>query len=171
MKTICWAATLLATVGLCLPQCVVAAAGGPSPTVVDVRLSEGGILVGQVVDTAGGPQNAVPVVLRSGQQDLGAAKTDANGYFAFSGIRGGIYHLQASQGRGTFRVWAPGTAPPSAQQGALVVDGEDAVRSQLKCCLVNPWLLAGIVAAAVAIPVAIHNSDGKHKSVPVTPSQ
>jgi predicted alpha/beta hydrolase len=141
-----------------------AAGGAPlKPVIVDVALREHGTMLGQVVDTAGLPKGNVPVSLSSGQQALGTAKTDANGYFAFTGLRGGMYQVVAAEGHGTYRVWTPGTAPPTAQQGALVIAGEDLTRGQFKSgwkfCLANPWIIAGIVAAAVAIPVAIHNLD------------
>ena len=46
-----------------------------------------------------------------------------------------------------------------------VVAGSDTVRAQydacskIKRCLSNPWVIAGIIATAVAVPVAIHNAE------------
>jgi hypothetical protein len=161
---------LLAVAGMCMPQALLASQPAQAPNITDVALGEGGVLMGQVVDVAGVPQGKVPVSLQSGQDQLGTNVTDANGYFAFRGLRGGVYQLVSADGQGAYRVWMPGTAPATAQKGALVVAGQDLVRGQyggrLRYWLSNPWVIAGIVAAAVAIPVAIANSD--HDD-PVTP--
>ncbi len=155
----------LALLGICLPYPVLAAPPAQKDnTLPDVALLDGGVLVGQVVDTQGAPQANVPISLWEGQQELAVGKTDAAGYFSFRGLRGGVYQLTAADGVSMCRVWAPGTAPPAAQQGALVVRGVDMVRGQwcgfprLRCMLTNPWVIAGLVATAVAVPVAIHNA-------------
>lgn len=168
-------AVVLATVGVCLPQCAVAAQLPQGKPITDVALQDGGVMVGQVVDTAGVPQKDQPVSLLGGKQELGSAKTDANGYFAFSGLRGGTYQVVATEGHGAYRTWSPGTAPPNAQQGALVVAGQDVTRGQLGCLpcwMCNPLVVAGVIAAAVAIPVAISSSDRDRNPppTPVTPS-
>ncbi len=174
IKVIEGLAVLLATVGVCLPQCGLAAQPVHSPNIVDVTLGKGGVMLGQVVDTAGAAKAEVPVSLHRGQQQLGVTKTDGNGYFAFSGLRGGVYQVVAAEGQGAYRAWTPGTAPPSSQQGALVVAGEDLIRGQLskrlQCLFCNPWVLAGIVAVAVAVPVGIAASDDDDfVPTPVTP--
>ena len=164
--------------GICLPQPSLAAAPvEQSPVAVDVALGQGGVLLGQVVDTNGVVQANVPVLLKLGDRELARAKADANGYFAFSGLRGGIYQVAAAKGVAGYRVWAERTAPPTAKKVALVVSGQDLVRgqyhshhrrfNQLKCCLANPWVVAGIVSTAVAVPVGIHNS--RSSTAPVSP--
>jgi len=149
-----------------LPQPLLAATANSTPVVMDVALGDGGTLLGQVVDPQSTPQAQVPVILRQGEQELAVGKTDANGYFSFSGLRGGVYQVQAADGTGMCRLWAPRTAPPAAQKGVLIVAGKDVVRGdcgscpRLKCMLKNPWFIAGVVATAVAVPVIIHNSEG-----------
>lgn len=163
-----WAAVL----GLCLPQAAMAA-GPPvsqAPIVTDVALQEGGVLVGQVLDLQSAAVADVPVVLRSQDQEPVVGTTNADGQFSFVGLHGGVYQVVAARGHGAYRLWTPGTAPPTAQQGALVIAGSDAVRGQgcgggcggcgcLKFWLCNPWVICGIVATAVAIPVGLHNAD------------
>ncbi len=161
----------VAVMGMCTPQAFCATQHDQTANVIDVALGEGGILLGQVVDASGMPQAKVPVSLQAGQQQIGVAQTDANGYFAFSGLRGGVCQIVAAQGHAAYRVWTPGTAPPSAQQGALVVAGQDLVRGQLgrlRFWLSNPWVLAGVVGTAIAVPVALVASN-RHDH-PVTPS-
>ena len=154
-----------AMIGLVLPGPSWASQPAPAPRVVDVALHSGGVLLGQVVDPQGVAMAGVVVSLRDEQQELAAAKTRPDGYFAFKGLRGGVYQLVAAEGHGVYRVWSPGTAPPAAQQGALLVSGDPVVRGQMgafKTFLINPLVLAAVVATAVAVPVAIHNS--QHRS-------
>ena len=169
----------VAVLGICLPQPLLASTPAKqSPVVVDVALGQGGVLLGQVVDPNGAVKANVPVSLRLGDRELAKARTDNNGYFAFSGLRGGVYMVAAAKGVAAYRVWAERTAPPTAQKGALVVSGQDLMRGQwhdghrghagrLKCYLANPWVVAGIVATAVAVPVGIHNSNSS--TVPSSP--
>ena len=162
-------AVCLAVLGFCLPQPLLAAGpAGQTPVVTDVALSDGGVLFGQVVDAQGSAKASVPVFIRAGDRELAVSKTDGAGYFAFSGLRGGVYQLTAAEGLGAYRLWAPDTAPPAAQPGALIVAGQDLVRGnlyrpqfgRLRFWLSNPWVVGGIVATAVAVPVIIHNSGG-----------
>jgi hypothetical protein len=167
----------VAILGICLPQSLLASTPvKQSAPVVDVALGQGGKLLGQVVDTNGAVESSVPVSLRQGDRELARAKADANGYFAFSGLRGGVYQVVAAKGVASYRVWAQRTAPPTAQKGALVVSGQNLMRAQghghgrfsrMKCYLANPWVVAGIVATAVAVPVGIHNSSSS--SGPASP--
>jgi len=180
-----------AVTGACLPQTVLAAqvAVDPAPVVTDVALEDGGVLVGQVVDTQGVPLAKMPVLLQGRdlqgrEREIAQAMTDANGHFAVRGLRGGVNRLAAAGSQETFRLWKPGTAPPQARQGALLVVDRATIRGQcggpqcgVPTCgpspglckgmshwLANPWVVTGIVATSVAIPVAIHNSDGRPAS-------
>jgi len=124
----------------------------------------------QVVDQQAMPQADVPVTLLAGEQQLAVARTDHRGFFAFRGLRGGVYQLTSADGVSAYRVWAPGTAPPSCQPAALVVAGTDLVRGNCcggfarNCCawlrfqLANPVVLAAITATAIAVPIALHNA-------------
>lgn len=164
-------AVCLALIAMSCPQALLATqAAKQPPTIVDVQLHQGNqgpVLIGQVVNAEGEPETDVAVDLFSAGKKLATAKTDKRGCFAFTGLPGGIYQLAAAKGQGTFRMWSPGTAPPAAQPGAVVVAGQDLVRGQLlpyqgtriRSLMTNPLVIAGVVAAAVAIPIAIANAD------------
>ncbi len=159
-------AVWLAVVGCCLPQVALAArpSNNQKPVIADVQLQEGGVLLGQVVTPQNTAVAATDVVLLSGKKQLAVGKTDKQGYFAFSRLPRGVYQVAAAKGYGAYRVWTPKTAPPSARKGALIVAGTNTVRGQngiasFRNFLANPIVIAGIVATAIAVPVAIHNSN------------
>jgi len=138
----------------------------PVPTVTDVALADGGTLVGQVVDRQGLPLTGAAVVVRQNEQEFASTVSDVNGQFRLSGLRGGLYQITAGQGVGTYRLWAPNTAPPTAQSSALVVSGDELVRGQGEShgflwWATNPWILAGLIATAIAVPIIVSND---HKS-------
>ncbi len=158
-------AVYLAVVGICLPQMALAA-GTSKRAIADVQLHKNGVLLGQVVTAQNAPVPNEPVLLRNGKAELAKTQTDRNGYFAFKGLDSGVYQVVAANGQGTYRAWTPGTAPPSGNQGVLIVAQKNAVRGQcapacsFKNLMSNPLVIAGIVAAAIAIPIAVHNSRG-----------
>lgn len=174
--------TLLAAIGLCIPAPLLAAEPSPQlPQVVDVKLLEGGVLLGQVVDLQGIAAQEAPVAILANNQVLATSQTRSDGYFAFRNLRGGVYQLTTTDGQGVYRLWAPGSAPPSAQDGALLVAGSNTVRGQTYITngffprltggpvgfwLSHPLVIGGLVATAVAVPVILHNRD---KDSPVSP--
>jgi len=165
---------LLACLGLLIPGPMLQAsttdagsqdrADGRAPAVVDVALSDGGTLHGQVVDPQGNPLSRTAVSIQQFDREVANTVTDPSGRFRATGLSGGTYRIVAGQATGTFRLWAPNTAPPSARPAALVVPGNQQLVRGNECnrCLQllrNPWVIAGIVAVAIAVPVAIYNAD------------
>jgi len=130
------------------------------------------VLLGQVVDTQGAGKSNVAVAIFLENRELVATKSSQDGYFAFKGLRGGVYRVSAEEGQGLFRVWSAGTAPPNAQQGALVVSDNTVARGQftpgqgIGKFLTRPVVVAGVVATAVAVPVAVHNSQSSEPASP-----
>jgi len=128
--------------------------------VADVALSSTGELHGQVLDAQGLPQSQVKVAVGRSNEQPTYVTTDAEGRFAVQGLSAGVYFVQTNQGSGSYRAWAPGTAPPSAQAGVLVVNNEQQVVRGFgpghgTHLLANPWCMGLLVAAAIAIPLAI----------------
>ena len=57
-----------------------------------------------------------------------STQTGADGRFAITGVKAGVYEVATSNGVTVCRLWAPRTAPPAAQSDALVVHGDTVVR-------------------------------------------
>ncbi|NLF09773.1 MAG: carboxypeptidase regulatory-like domain-containing protein [Pirellulaceae bacterium] len=149
----------IATLGLCFPQVVLAANQTPAPPVVDVAMTDGGVLQGRVVDLQGGGVAGVPVSVKTQNKELAQTTTTEDGHFTVNGLRDGVYQLAAGEGQGVYRIWAAKTAPPAAQKNAIVyTQGGYGGCGGLKMFLSNPIVIAGLVATAIAVPVALANS-------------
>lgn len=171
------AAISLAALAFCIPTMVFAAGPAAKPAVTDIALKDGGVLLGQIVDPQGKGLQNTNVSLRHYDHEVVATKTGAEGYFAIKDVRGGVYQIASGDGIGVYRLWAPGTAPPTAQEGVLLVANDTVIRGQqpgyspssgpkLKTVFSNPLVVGGIVATAIAVPVAVHNSRSRS---PVSP--
>jgi hypothetical protein len=171
------AAVGFGALGLLLPsQAVFAAPPGSSapaipgfevPLISDIALGAGGTLAGQVVNEAGQGVSGIPVAVRHNETNVATATSGLDGKFVVSGLQGGIFQVSAGQGIEIYRLWAPETAPPAAGSSALIVHNGVTVRGQVSSIgkfLANPLLIAGIVAVAVAVPIAVHQYREDHKS-------
>ena len=70
------------------------------------------------------------VAIRYGDREIVRTTADKDGVFAAQGLRGGQYQLVTENGQSICRFWAVDTAPPSAQQTALIISGDSIVRGQ-----------------------------------------
>ncbi len=143
------------------------------PLIGDVRLHGQGVFFGQVVTREYAPVEGQAVTLVNADRALATARTDARGYFAFRGLKNGVYQVAVNGSRRAYRVWTAQTAPPAAQPGALIVMENEVVRGQqggaehvLKGALNNPFIVGGVVAAAVAVPIAVHNARDEQPASP-----
>jgi hypothetical protein len=144
---------MFALAGIIAPQLGYAA--GPNdiqPTstgcvAVDVALCEGGVLMGQVVDSQGAPQVGVPVRMLHQSNLVASVQSDEQGQFVISGLRAGVHQIETTGAGGVYRLWAAGTAPPAAQQAALVVSSQDVVRGQAGSGRYGPAIRGGIAGA------------------------
>ena len=140
-------------------------------SVVDVELQSGGSLQGQIVGGQGQCLGSQSVCVVNGQREL-QVFTDAAGKFSLTGLTGATYSVQVGDHVQLIRAWAPGTAPPGAISELMIVPDDTVVLGQdcgapvcgsgVCCkpnCLRNPLVLGAIIAAAVAIPIALENSD------------
>lgn len=158
-----------ASVSMVLSQFAYAASSGQlagpmSAAIRDVALRDGGYLTGQVLDAAGAPVTDTTVAVVDQGRTVATAVTDGDGRFAMKGVKAGVHQLATVKGVTVCRLWAPGTAPPAAQPDALVVNGDTVVRGTVGGggvigFLSNPWVLGGIVATAIAVPLVL-DDDG-----------
>ncbi len=159
----------LSCLGMLLSPMAMAAAplAAPSPMAPsDVALGDGGVLVGQVVNAQGVAVAMATVTLADHTQEIAQVRADQEGKFSVPGLRGGVYRI-SSRGQDTmYRLWAPHTAPPVAQQGVILVVGDDVIRGQYghspgpfasiaQWVADHPLMTAAAVGAAIAIPLAL----------------
>jgi len=148
-----------ATWSLFVPAGLIAAdKGSNQPT--DVQLTEDHQLVGQYVDAEGQPLAEQPLALQRGSRLVAETNTDSQGRFQFRDLNGGLFQLRSLDQIIACRCWTPGAAPPKAAKRLLVVGQQDVSRGQhpFPEIFKNPLLIAALIAGAVAIPIAIHNS-------------
>lgn len=149
-------AAAVACLGTLLPHSALAA--GPADIgISDVALHEGGRLIGAVYTVEGLPEQGAVVSIQTRGREVARTTTDEHGRFTAEGLKGGIYHVATTRGVAMYRAWAAGTAPPAAEQAALVVTGEpDVARGQFggsSGWMCNPWVQATILATAIAAPI------------------
>lgn len=158
-----------------------AAAPAPSTRVVtttpktqapsDVVLQEKGVLLGRVVDAQGAALPNAPVSLQTGGKEVARVVSDDMGRFQAEGLKGGVYQVASVGHQGTYRLWAPQTAPPAAAKGMSIVSQRDVVRGQFVGGPSNPFssigqwvaehpiITAGAIATAIAVPIALDDDD------------
>ncbi len=96
-------------------------------TLKNVELATGGVLNGQLIDTAGNPMVAVTVSLMMGDTVL-KVTTDMNGRFAVGHLKGGTCIIGVDDASYACRLWHEGTAPPNAIDSIAVVQDRNIVR-------------------------------------------
>lgn len=162
---------LLSCAGLLVPHRPATAdddlrpAAGRQPLIHDVRLSDSGTLSGHLVDTSARPIAAELVLSREGRI-VAQCRSDDQGRFAFRNVGGGLCRITIGQSAVACRAWTRAAAPPVAKDHLLIVGGGEAVRGQqpISALFTSPLFVGLVVAAAVAIPVAIHNAQNDEPS-------
>lgn len=173
LKSLNFAAAALSCMGMLLTPTAMAAAPLAAPSLAaptDVALGDGGVLVGQVVDAQGMAVAMARVTLADHQQEIAQVRADRDGKFSVPGLKGGLYKISSRGQDAMFRLWAPNTAPPVAKQGVILVVGEDVIRGQYgdspgpftsmtRWVADHPLITAGVLGAAIAIPIALDDDD------------
>jgi hypothetical protein len=100
------------------------------------------------------------MVLAQAGKEIAVVRTDAGGVFAFRQVRGGVYQLIVDRAAVTCRVWTAQAAPPAAAEQLVLVAPTATVRGQqpFSAVFTNPLVIGLIVAAAVVVPIAVHNA-------------
>ena len=173
LNSLKFAAAALSCLGMLLsPTAMVAAPlAAPNPMIPsDVALGDGGVLVGQVVDAQGVAVAMAKVTLADHKQEIAQVRADQEGKFSVPGLRGGVYRISSRGQDAMYRLWAPHTAPPVAQQGVILVVGDDVIRGQYgnspgpfasmaQWVADHPLITAAAIVAAIAIPIALDDDD------------
>jgi len=140
-----------------------------SKSISDVRLDAAGYLHGMVVDSRGLPVANATLVVSQGRRDLSKVRTDGQGRFS-AGPLGRSTYLMKSGGQSMIvRAWPPQMAPPSAKQRALLITGGEVIRGQMPLedfFASDAFVITGLVAAMIAIPIALHNSGSRTPASP-----
>lgn len=138
----------------------------PTEFTSDLELSGDQALRGQVVNLLGEPQPDCQVEFQAVNGGrVHAAHSDEEGNFCIGPLSGGSYAVRCQGSSQVIRLWAPGTAPPQARRELQVLATQPLViRGQqpfpnLFCN--EPLLIGVLVAAAIAIPLAVHSSDDR----------
>lgn len=132
------------------------------PAIHDIALGANNSLHGVVRDSDGKLQPKMDVSIWHGPVMVQQARTDSVGRFSFHGLRGSIYQIRTAATTVTCRAWTAATAPPKAQSTILLLSNTDSVRGQRPlgdAFVFNPFLMGALIAAAIAIPIALHNSN------------
>jgi hypothetical protein len=145
----------------------------------DIVLKDKGVLVGRIVNAQGRPVANSPVSLQAAGRKVVRVVSDNQGRFKATGLNGGVYHVASTGHQGAYRLWAPRTAPPTAAKGLSIVSQPvDVVRGQYGSGSTNPFstagqwiaehpiITAGVVAAAIAIPIALDDDDDPPPATP-----
>ena len=128
---------------------------------LDVALDANGVLTGEIRNQQGRPQANADIVLWQTGELLQRRRTDHLGRFQFPGLRGGLYRVATSNATVACRAWTSRAAPPKSRTSLLIVANQVSARGQTpinEVFCANPFLMGTVIAAAIAIPIAIHNS-------------
>lgn len=136
----------------------------PLARIADVRLDGEGRLLGLLVDGDGVPMGRRELTLRKLQPKTApvVVQTDAAGRFTSERLSGGLYEIRLDRRGQVVRLWEKQAAPPKALPALLVVAEDATVRGQRRVGEVlnsETLVLGGLVAAAIAIPLAVSGSD------------
>ncbi len=170
----------LSCVGLILPSPILHAAPPPTApipqsvqprvkSIGDVKLNATGYLQGVVVDLQGVPVANATVIVSQGKKDVARVKTDRHGRFGAGPMGRGTYLLKSGGQSRAVRAWSGQMAPPAARELALLITGSEVVRGQMPLedfFASDAFVITGLVAAMIAIPIAIHSSGSKDPASP-----
>ncbi len=130
----------------------------------DIALTEGGALVGQVVDSQGQGLDGAAVTVSQGNKAVARTVANKNGYFSVNDLRGGTFTVRAANGEKTYRLWTAKSAPPSAKSRALLVSENQIVRGQGIDAITGTTVILSAVAAGFSIAAYKESRDSKEAS-------
>ena len=142
----------------------------------DIAMTPKGQVMGTVTDAQGQPMAGKVVEFRATNGRTWRATSGKEGNFLISGLPGSVYQVVTGDSVRICRLWTAGTAPPSANSALLIVGDRAAVRGQpsrqgiggpqqglgnglfggaVTRGFSSPWVVGGILAAGLAVPIAL----------------
>lgn len=97
---------------------------------MDVVLSDGGVLEGQIIDSQGQPIGNTAVSLIRDGRIVSTGISSVNGIYRIEGLTTGPYVLTAGKSQRLVRLWRKDVAPPSSRPRAILMHHDGVVRSQ-----------------------------------------
>jgi hypothetical protein len=155
------AVTLLVLFSIVMPKTAVPQdelTKGQMPPTRDVALADGGVLTGRVLDAQGGPRQKCLVSVCLPHGVVAAAETDTNGLFSIRNLRGGAYAIKTEKVTDVYRLWAPSTAPPAAQNCLTIATGPT-IRGQDPSDLTFQSLVAFAMIGGIVTAVVLGQND------------
>jgi len=128
------------------------------PRIVDIELGPHAELSGTVVNGRGQRQARVHVSILEANGQRRETTTDQDGAFEVAKMKTGETVINVHDVKVRCRLWKHETAPPQAHQKLLFVTRREVHRGQREFGTLiqsNKFLLAFILAGAIAIPIAI----------------
>lgn len=122
----------LACWGLVVPHAVFAQEKNTTARtaqMTDVKLANGGVLRGRVVNAQGKALANTTVLVSYNGQVIARTNSSASGTYAVKGLRGGLHQVTAGSQSNVVRLWTASAAPKSARTEVLSVAGS-VVRGQ-----------------------------------------
>lgn len=107
----------------------------------DVSLDTSGNLRGTFITSNGGPLAREKVTISQGRRAISTVTTNAQGQFAVSNLRPGIYQLTSGKDSSVVRVWSSDSAPPKSRNLALLVQGKNVARAQMELAGLNGGMM------------------------------
>jgi hypothetical protein len=130
------------------------------PVIHDIRLDLQGTLRGRLIDLEGRPVIEETLELIREGQTITRTVSGPDGQFQFAQVAAGVYQIRFGTSMVVCRVWTDAAAPPVAKSQLIVLAAPPLVRGQQPISEIfrNPLFIGLLVAAAIAIPVAVHQS-------------
>lgn len=156
----------LATFGMILPvgslraddvrqQSATLQSPAQQPAVVDVALGQGNVLKGQFVTVQGVPKAKAAVALQAQDGKTVNVVTNDKGLFEVKNVRAGLYTVSTGDAQLAYRMWAPNTAPPAANNGVLLVDDGSTVRGAAALGGLGGLGIGGLIIIGTAIAIGV----------------
>lgn len=129
-----------ATIGLLMPPMTFGGDRVHPSSIRDVALQQAGTLRGEALSAQGPRVAGTPIAISTDGEIVADAVVGANGKFAVSGLRPGVYSVVVGDSQSIVRLWSEAAAPPVATSELILVDQQQQiVRGELGHGFLPRW--------------------------------